>query len=567
MASSNQLKNRAQNSNYDENKWVMRIQKVLDQESEDEIDLSVTIFGVPKTLMAYHPESYLPQRVAIGPYHNTHPELHEMERHKIDAAKIFQKQLKTIKLHSLVEELMKVESRIRLSYDRELMNLRTETLAWMMAVDASFLLEFLKVYAVKEGKLKAAMISSRMSHLVDLAGKKSSHNALLRDIIMLENQIPLFVLRKMLEPQCPSKEESDELLLTMLMALSKDLSPFKMANDYNSPVVQIDEATHLLGYLFESIVPEMEGREHVEIAIDGCEKKDGEKEDFLKNSGYVKAAFTQVWAILSKLNKGPARALKRLSSLAPVKTVLLMPWNAITKLPGINQLRAPIEGVFSFSCCRKPEAAGEKPDSTAANPDKPPSIEEITIPSVTQLAHAGVRFVPTNKGILSVEFDPKTVTLYLPIICLDINSEVVLRNLVAYEACIAKGPLVLARYTEFMNGIVDTAEDVKFLREKGIIQNHLKSDCEVANLWNGMNRSVRLTKVAFLDKVIDNVNKYYSCRWNVKTMRFMKSYIFGSWQFLTVLATIVLFSLMFLQSFCSVYTCSRFFDDVTIEKN
>nr|GMD35566.1 putative UPF0481 protein At3g02645 [Ipomoea batatas] len=510
--------------------------------------------------MAYHPESYLPQRVAIGPYHNTHPELHEMERHKIDAAKIFQKQLKTIKLHSLVEELMKVESRIRLSYDRELMNFRTETLAWMMAVDASFLLEFLKVYAVKEGKLKAAMISSRMSHLVDLAGKKSSHNALLRDIIMLENQIPLFVLRKMLEPQCPSKEESDELLLTMLMALSKDLSPFKMANDYNSPVVEIDEATHLLGYLFESIVPEMEGREHVEIAIDGCEKKDGEKEDFLKNSGYVKAAFTQVWAILSKLNKGPARALKRLSSLAPVKTVLLMPWNAITKLPGINQLRGPIESMFS--CGQNPED-DEKSDAKD-NADKPPSIEEITIPSVTELANAGVRFVPTNKGILSVEFDTKTFTLYLPVVSLDINSEVVLRNLVAYEACIAKGPLVLARYTEFMNGIVDTEEDAKFLREKGIILNHLKSDSEVANLWNGMNKSVRLTKVAFLDKVIDNVNKYYNCRWNVKTKRFMKSYIFGSWQFLTFLATIVLLLLMVLQSFCSVYTCSRFFNQVTI---
>lgn len=267
--------------------------------------------------------------------------------------------------------------------------------------------------------------------------------------------------------------------------------------------------------------------EHVEIEIDGGgevkEKKDGEEDDLLKNSGYVKSAFAQVWAILSKLNRGPARALKRLSN---------------------------------------PED-DEKSDSKD-NVDKPPSIEDITIPSVTELTNADVRFVPTNKGILNVEFDTKTFTLYLPVVSLDINSEVVLRNLVAYEACIAKGPLVLARYTEFMNGIVDTEEDAKFLREKGIILNHLKSDSEVANLWNGMNKSVRLTKVAFLDKVIDNVNKYYNCRWNVKTKRFMKSYIFGSWQFLTFLATIVLLLLMVLQSFCSVYTCSRFFNQVTI---
>ncbi|KAF2301452.1 hypothetical protein GH714_024362 [Hevea brasiliensis] len=30
-------------------------------------------------------------------------------------------------------------------------------------------------------------------------GRKSAHNAILRDMVMLENQIPLFVLRKILE--------------------------------------------------------------------------------------------------------------------------------------------------------------------------------------------------------------------------------------------------------------------------------------------------------------------------------------------------------------------------------
>ncbi|KAK9923035.1 hypothetical protein M0R45_031470 [Rubus argutus] len=49
---------------------------------------------------------------------------------------------------------------------------------------------------------------------------------------------------------------------------------------------------------------------------------------------------------------------------------------------------------------------------------------------------------------------------------LDGNTEVVLRNLVAYEASTVSGPLVLARYTELMNGIIDTKEDVKLLREK-----------------------------------------------------------------------------------------------------
>ncbi|KAL3528926.1 hypothetical protein ACH5RR_008248 [Cinchona calisaya] len=52
-------------------------------------------------------------------------------------------------------------------------------------------------------------------------------------------------------------------------------------------------------------------------------------------------------------------------------------------------------------------------------------------------------------------------------------------------------PLAFTRYTELMNGIIDTQRDAKFLREKGIIVNQLKSDKEVADLWNGMSKSIK----------------------------------------------------------------------------
>ena len=168
--------------------------------------------------------------------------------------------------------------------------------------------------------------------------------------------------------------------------------------------------------------------------------------------------------------------------------------------------------------------------------------------------------MPVNGGISSICFDAKTCTFYLPIVALDVNTQVFLRNLVAYEASIASGPLVLTRYTELINGIIDTEEDAKLLREKGIILNHLESDKEVASLCNGMSKSLRLTKVPSLDKVIEDVNKYYNGRMKVKVWKFMKSYVFGSWKFLTLLATMMLLLLTALQAFCSVYTCSRFFD-------
>ncbi|XP_062163761.1 putative UPF0481 protein At3g02645 [Alnus glutinosa] len=189
--------------------------------------------------------------------------------------------------------------------------------------------------------------------------------------------------------------------------------------------------------------------------------------------------------------------------------------------------------------------------------DESPLVEEIAIPSVTQLHKIGVKFHPTKGGLGSINFDKSCGTFYLPVIQLDDNSEVVLRNLVAYEACISPEVMVFTRYMEMMNGIIDTEEDVRILREAGIILNRLKSDKEVAALWNGMTKSVRVTKVPILDKAIKGANTYYSESWKARINVIMKKYICGSWPYLTFLAANMLILLSALETACSVYSCSK----------
>jgi hypothetical protein len=133
----------------------------------------------------------------------------------------------------------------------------------------------------------------------------------------------------------------------------------------------------------------------------------------------------------------------------------------------------------------------------------------------------------------------------------------VLRNLVAYEACIAPEVMVFTRYTELMNGIIDTEEDVRILREVGIILNRLKSDEEVATLWNGMTKSVKVTKVPILDKAIEGANTYYSKSWKAKMNVIMKKYICGSWPCLMFLAANIMILLSTLETACSMYNCSK----------
>ncbi|KAG6426067.1 hypothetical protein SASPL_110281 [Salvia splendens] len=539
-----------QRPHFDESLWVKRIQQSIDNDLDEDSKIPVTIFAVPKILMATDPDSYIPQQVAIGPYHHLRAELYDMERYKVAAAKRNQEELDNVKLRHLADHLMKMELRIKASYHRPL-GIRVETLAWMMAVDVSFLFEFMQVCAVKEGKL-ITRNPSRMDYLINLERRKTAHNAILRDIVMLENQIPLFVMRKLLELQFSSLEMADERLHTMLAAFCKDLSPFQMAESCQRVVVS--DCAHLLEFLYNYVVPSTDREKLASIEIDVAEKdgkgaEDGDEE--MVETTHVKQLRVVVWRVIYTSVRKPAHFVKRVILSKPMILAVKLPWKVISKIPLMKTLTQPIESMFSDYGDKKDDGEGGYDD------DKPPRQEEIVIPSVTQLLDAGVNFVPTEKGISGFSFDSKTLTLTIPVVKLDLNSEVVLRNLVAYEACVKSGPMVMARYTELMNGIVDTEADAAVLCRKGIIVNHLKSEREVADLWNGMSKSIRLTRVQSLDCVIADVNKFFSDRWKVKLTKFMREYVFGSWKVLTFLAAVVMVALMCLQAFCQVYSCHR----------
>ncbi|KAF5456774.1 hypothetical protein F2P56_026217 [Juglans regia] len=83
----------------------------------------------------------------------------------------------------------------------------------------------------------------------------------------------------------------------------------------------------------------------------------------------------------------------------------------------------------------------------------------------TKNSNIELRSYSHSNGLEAINFDNSCGTFYLSVIHLDDNSEVVLRNLVAYEACIAPEVMVLTRYAELMNRIIDSEEDVKILRE------------------------------------------------------------------------------------------------------
>ncbi|KAL4369078.1 hypothetical protein GQ457_05G035620 [Hibiscus cannabinus] len=211
---------------------VINICTFLDQELEEDdegAEVPVSIYSVPKVLISSNPDCYTPQQVALGPYHQWGPELYETERHKVAAARRIRRRSR-LSFPSLVQHLQKLEPRIRACYNKYL-DLDGETLAWMMAVNGSFLLEFLQIHE---------KTSPTMSRLV---GTKSAHELILRDIL--------------LEIQYSSSEAADEIELSMLKGLSEELSPFKTM-EINSNKIDISNCPHVLDFLHLMIVPKLE---------------------------------------------------------------------------------------------------------------------------------------------------------------------------------------------------------------------------------------------------------------------------------------------------------------------
>nr|TKR75546.1 hypothetical protein D5086_0000284800 [Populus alba] len=370
-------------SNFDEYQWVINVGRALEKELEDDDEDPVCIFTVPKTLMSSHPDTYTPQQLSLGPYHYLRPDLHEMECYKLSAAKKLQNQLHSShRFENLVEQLIKLEPKIRACYHKYL-SFNAETLAWMMALDVSFLLEFLQIYSFKETSSSSRVVTSRMSHLLDYSKRKSVHHVILRDMVMLENQVPLFVLRKVLEFQHLSVESADEMLLSMIMGLAKDLSPFKTIELPKSQIIL--EHSHLLDLLYDIIVPKVE--EPVEISEEFADQIEADKlesEGFGFDSNYVKQLLKEIWNTVSQLTTGPVGLLiKNISSTVTIK--LKFSWTILSKLLHIS----PDDLINT-----------EDEGSSTTSKNKPPL-----------------------GNISTINFDKDKAAFYLPTISLDINTE------------------------------------------------------------------------------------------------------------------------------------------------
>ncbi|XP_031472957.1 UPF0481 protein At3g47200-like [Nymphaea colorata] len=113
---------------------------------------------------------------------------------------------------------------------------------------------------------------------------------------------------------------------------------------------------------------------------------------------------------------------------------------------------------------------------------------EKYVRSATKLRAAGVSFqkCPKDAGLLSVSFDRSWLrgVLHLPELVLDETTEGVFMNMVAFERMHPESGTQVTSFLSFMDALIDTADDVSFLGNEGIVKNNLGSDEAASKIFN-----------------------------------------------------------------------------------
>ena len=219
-----------------ESDWIISIKEKLEQANQDDAADSwakLCIYRVPRYLREADDKSYIPQSVSLGPYHHGKRRLKNMEQHKWRALhQILKRTNHEIEIY--LDAMKELEEKARACYEGTISLSSTEFVE-MMVLDGCFMLELFRGVAGGFKHLGYA----RNDPIFAIRG---SMHSIQRDMIMLENQIPLFVLERLLGIQLG---QSEGLIANLALRFFDPLMPT------DEPLTQSDrnKLESSLGYI------------------------------------------------------------------------------------------------------------------------------------------------------------------------------------------------------------------------------------------------------------------------------------------------------------------------------
>ncbi|XP_028760093.1 UPF0481 protein At3g47200-like [Neltuma alba] len=175
----------------------------------------------------------------------------------------------------------------------------------------------------------------------------------------------------------------------------------------------------------------------------------------------------------------------------------------------------------------------------------------VTTPRATKLREAGVRFKVKNSG---TPFDIKFKDGVLEISRLRIkdDTEILLRNLIAYERCHLLDNYV-NDFVFILDRLVETPGDVELLMHCGIIESKLSGTQEVASLMNNLCPGATTARRRFyFSDLCEEASDYYRVPWHKWRLTLKENYFSNPWAIISVVAAISLLLLTLVQTLYEV---------------
>ncbi|KAM0060991.1 hypothetical protein Hdeb2414_s0004g00130691 [Helianthus debilis subsp. tardiflorus] len=185
-------------------------------------------------------------------------------------------------------------------------------------------------------------------------------------------------------------------------------------------------------------------------------------------------------------------------------------------------------------------------------------------PSAVELDRAGVNFnrVRDTEWPLVMEvkkyrlpcfsFPWGRPTLIMPVLDVNDFTELVLRNLIAYELMYSKHIFqYVTSYAIAMDMLIDNEEDIAKLVKSKVLVNNIGSNQEAANMINSICKEVALRDFFYSDQWKE-LNHHYNGYWPKYIAWLRRTYFNNPWNIIALLAGVFLFVLAVLQTIFTI---------------
>ncbi|KAJ4958130.1 hypothetical protein NE237_025241 [Protea cynaroides] len=415
-----------------------------------------SIYQVPTLLLKVNPAAYIPHMVSIGPFHHDQPHLQHMEAYKMQYLKDFLGRSSPGKLKDYVKAMTDLVERAYQCYLE--LDIERKSFVMMMAVDGCFILELL----LREPNTES---DAKFSSLV------------LGDLIMLENQLPFFVLEALYQVFIEDSDHDAADKCTVSDLICKNYVPQILrrllgeVTISSSRDIEQTEPKHLLDLVRQFLIP-----------LPKQMVSNGEKSEH-----------KTVSRTTSRLNFAPAYNRRFCLGDHLDKDNVGIRFRCATDLE---------KGSFEFK-----------------RNDNPTSLLDI-------------RFA---NGVLTIP----GITCH--------STEVILHNLIAYEQY-SDDYSYITEYAAFVDGLIDSPEDVELLQINGIVETIIGDPKGVAQLFNNLVKHAAIP-LYYTFPALHDMEQYYNQPWHRWKASLMLDYFHTPWSLISVFVAIILLIMTFIQTY------------------